>query len=129
MFQVCSLFLCVALHVYFSFAFRLKGSRLLAKAVSLPIGETFLGTFLFCVFIYWNFLFFYLHIFLHSTGAWFLANEFVKRKFIPEGGTAADVGPLPLLLAGGCAGIANWLAVYPFPLYPIAFLLGKLFPP
>jgi len=52
-----------------------------------------------------------------GSGAYFVAYEFVKRKFIPEGGTAADVGPLPLLLAGGCAGVANWLAVYPIDIF------------
>ncbi|KAL6058806.1 Mitochondrial carnitine/acylcarnitine carrier protein [Balamuthia mandrillaris] len=51
-----------------------------------------------------------------GSGAYFAANEWVKRMFIPPGGTAKDVGPLPLLLAGGCAGVANWLAIFPIDL-------------
>ena len=48
-----------------------------------------------------------------GTGAWFLANEVTKRMLIPEGGSKGDLGAGALLFAGGMAGIANWLAIFP----------------
>jgi len=47
------------------------------------------------------------------TGVYFATYEFVRRLFIPEGKTANDLGPLSLLFAGGMAGVANWLAIFP----------------
>jgi len=52
-----------------------------------------------------------------GSGAYFAAYEFIKRRFIPEGGTAADVGMAGLLIAGGMGGVANWLAVYPLDIF------------
>jgi solute carrier family 25 carnitine/acylcarnitine transporter 20/29 len=48
-----------------------------------------------------------------GTGVYFATYEFVRRLFIPEGKTANDLGPLSLLFAGGMAGVANWLAIFP----------------
>lgn len=48
-----------------------------------------------------------------GTGAWFLANEVTKRLLVPAGGSKSDLGPGALLFAGGMAGIANWLAIFP----------------
>ena len=48
-----------------------------------------------------------------GSGAYFAGNEFAKRMMIPEGGTVADLGPGQLLLAGGTAGIFNWIVSLP----------------
>jgi len=48
-----------------------------------------------------------------GSGAYFATYELVKRSFIPEGGSAADLKSWQLLLAGGSAGVANWLTVFP----------------
>ena len=45
--------------------------------------------------------------------AYFAGYEFVRRKFIPEGGDAGDLSPLVLLFAGGMGGVFNWLAIFP----------------
>ncbi|ELR15326.1 carrier superfamily protein, partial [Acanthamoeba castellanii str. Neff] len=48
-----------------------------------------------------------------GNAIYFGVYEMVKRCFIPAGGSARDVGPLPMMLAGGLAGTATWLTVYP----------------
>jgi len=52
-----------------------------------------------------------------GSGGYFAAYEFVKRSFIPEGGTAKDVSTGALLFAGGMAGVVNWLLVYPIDIF------------
>eukprot|EP00698_Gefionella_okellyi_P018352 TRINITY_DN5493_c0_g1_i2.p2 TRINITY_DN5493_c0_g1~~TRINITY_DN5493_c0_g1_i2.p2 ORF type:complete len:318 (+),score=68.18 TRINITY_DN5493_c0_g1_i2:35-955(+) len=45
--------------------------------------------------------------------SYFGAYEFVRRMFVPEGGTLNDVHPLALLFAGGMGGMANWMTIFP----------------
>eukprot|EP00003_Mantamonas_plastica_P004721 TRINITY_DN1375_c0_g1_i2.p1 TRINITY_DN1375_c0_g1~~TRINITY_DN1375_c0_g1_i2.p1 ORF type:complete len:256 (-),score=57.50 TRINITY_DN1375_c0_g1_i2:1129-1896(-) len=48
-----------------------------------------------------------------GSGAYFAAYELMRRKMIPEGGTANDLNFWQVLLAGGSAGICNWLIALP----------------
>lgn len=51
---------------------------------------------------------------LPGNAAWFATYEFVKKQFIPVGGTRDDVPSAGLLLAGAFAGMAYWTANFPF---------------
>ncbi|GJJ73468.1 solute carrier family 25 (mitochondrial carnitine/acylcarnitine transporter), member 20/29 [Entomortierella parvispora] len=48
-----------------------------------------------------------------GSAAYFVAYEAIKRSMIPEGKTAADLGVLPVLFAGGMAGVAMWTIAIP----------------
>eukprot|EP00735_Rhodelphis_limneticus_P010847 TRINITY_DN374_c0_g1::TRINITY_DN374_c0_g1_i1::g.7593::m.7593 TRINITY_DN374_c0_g1::TRINITY_DN374_c0_g1_i1::g.7593 ORF type:complete len:306 (-),score=79.42,sp/Q9Z2Z6/MCAT_MOUSE/59.33/7e-122,Mito_carr/PF00153.22/5.1e-25,Mito_carr/PF00153.22/4.8e-24,Mito_carr/PF00153.22/4.2e-23 TRINITY_DN374_c0_g1_i1:281-1198(-) len=48
-----------------------------------------------------------------GSGMYFGGYEFAKRAMIPEGGSAADLKSWQTLMAGGCAGIANWFVSLP----------------
>ncbi|XP_031550349.1 mitochondrial carnitine/acylcarnitine carrier protein-like [Actinia tenebrosa] len=45
-----------------------------------------------------------------ATGAYFLSYEYLLKQFTPEGGTRGDIGAHKILVAGGFAGMANWVA-------------------
>lgn len=45
--------------------------------------------------------------------AQFYTYEYLKRLFTPEGQTPQDLGPIPLMMAGGLAGMGAWLWSYP----------------
>ncbi|XP_074644437.1 mitochondrial carnitine/acylcarnitine carrier protein-like [Tubulanus polymorphus] len=44
-----------------------------------------------------------------ATGIYFASYEFFQDQLTPEGGTRKDLGPLQILLAGGGAGVCNWV--------------------
>ncbi|XP_067684162.1 mitochondrial carnitine/acylcarnitine carrier protein-like [Haliotis asinina] len=48
-----------------------------------------------------------------ATGMYFMSYEWLKRVLTPEGKTTSDLGAARLLLAGGMAGIANWMVAMP----------------
>jgi len=45
--------------------------------------------------------------------SYFVTYELLKASMIPKGGTAADLTPAHIFLAGGCSGIAFWITVFP----------------
>lgn len=48
-----------------------------------------------------------------ASGVYFASYEWLKRTLTPEGKTTSDLGPLRTLLAGGTAGICNWIVATP----------------
>lgn len=44
-----------------------------------------------------------------ASAAYFMGYEMLLRSLTPEGKTRADLSPLRILLAGGSAGILNWI--------------------
>jgi len=48
-----------------------------------------------------------------GCGVYFSTYYYINSLFVKPGETINSVGPLPLLIAGGIAGVAFWLSVYP----------------
>jgi solute carrier family 25 (mitochondrial carnitine/acylcarnitine transporter), member 20/29 len=50
-----------------------------------------------------------------ATGsfAYFAVYEGLKRRLTPAGSSTTTLSPLAVVLAGGCAGVANWLLAIP----------------
>lgn len=48
-----------------------------------------------------------------ASGVYFCSYEFLKRLLTPEGKSSSDLSALRTLLAGGLAGIANWMVSIP----------------
>lgn len=44
-----------------------------------------------------------------ASGAYFMGYEMLLRSLTPEGKSRADLSPLRILLAGGSAGVFNWI--------------------
>lgn len=44
-----------------------------------------------------------------ASGAYFMGYEMLLRSLTPEGKSRADLSPLRILLAGGSAGVLNWI--------------------
>lgn len=50
---------------------------------------------------------------IHGSGVYFATYEVLQRSLTPEGESRNDLSPLRTLLAGGIAGLANWLVAIP----------------
>lgn len=50
---------------------------------------------------------------IHGSGVYFATYEILQRSLTPEGESRNDLSPLRTLLAGGIAGLANWLVAIP----------------
>ncbi|VDP19216.1 unnamed protein product [Soboliphyme baturini] len=48
-----------------------------------------------------------------ASGVYFASYEYLMRRFTPEGKNRNQLSPLKTLLAGGIAGICNWIVAIP----------------
>ncbi|KAG8541791.1 hypothetical protein GDO81_028247, partial [Engystomops pustulosus] len=48
-----------------------------------------------------------------ATGVYFMSYELMKEKMTPHGGRVSDLSVARILLAGGVAGICNWIVAIP----------------
>ncbi|XP_073397343.1 mitochondrial carnitine/acylcarnitine carrier protein-like isoform X2 [Dendrobates tinctorius] len=48
-----------------------------------------------------------------ATGMYFMSYEWMKDKLAPDGGSARDLTAARILLAGGVAGMCNWVVAIP----------------
>lgn len=50
---------------------------------------------------------------IHGSGVYFVTYEFLQRSMLSEGDSRYNLSPLRTLVAGGLAGLANWLVAIP----------------
>ncbi|CAE1264460.1 SLC25A20_29 [Acanthosepion pharaonis] len=64
---------------------------------------------------------------IHGSGVYFATYEVLQRSLTPEGESRNDLSPLRTLVAGGVAGLANWIVAIPPDFFSMLFSFFSCF--